>query len=194
MDPALAGLAAAAGTALVQAMARDSWETAKAKLSAIFNRHRRDDESLLIEELDAADERLRSPEEPSGNVPADELRRWAGLLADFLAEHREAAPELREFVREVRQLAARDSFSVVQEITAGRDAYAAGRDQHVFQNVDRCGFSGDDEETWRVDDLPRRHVYEGMPPRVYESPAESPGVDVHESPRIEPRGTDDDGP
>ncbi|MEV7964442.1 hypothetical protein AB0O34_00450 [Sphaerisporangium sp. NPDC088356] len=136
MDPALVTLAGAAGTALVQAMTRDTWESVKARFSTIFSRHGEDDQAELARELDVTEQRLRSPSGALEPAVDDERRRWAALLAAFLAQHGEAAPELREFVHDVRQLAARDSFNVVQQITAGRDSYTAGRDQHVFPVVD----------------------------------------------------------
>ncbi len=136
MDPALVTLAGAAGTALVQAMTRDSWEAVKTRFSAIFSRHAEVDPAELERELEASEQRLRSPSGPLEPAVEDERRRWATLLAAFLAQHAEAAPELRDFVHDVRQLAARDSFNVVQQITAGRDSYTAGRDQHLFPGVD----------------------------------------------------------
>ncbi|MEU8266787.1 hypothetical protein AB0B89_06425 [Sphaerisporangium sp. NPDC049002] len=137
MDPALVSLAAAAGTALVQAMTKDTWEAVKARFSMIFSRHGEVDQAELARELDETAQRLRSSSGPLEPAVDEERRRWATLLAAFLSQHGEAAPELHEFVRDVRQLTARDSFNVVQHITAGRDSYTAGRDQHVvFPEVD----------------------------------------------------------
>ncbi|MCW2882543.1 MAG: hypothetical protein JWQ95_6643 [Sphaerisporangium sp.] len=139
MDPALASLAGAAGAALVQAMTRDSWDAAKARFSKIFKRHSEDGEPDLALELDMTEHRLRLPADALEPAVAEERQRWAALLAAFLAQHGDAAPELQDFVQDVRQLAVRDSGNVVQQISAGRDSYTAGRDQHVFPRM------GDDE-------------------------------------------------
>ncbi|GII84343.1 hypothetical protein Ssi03_23330 [Sphaerisporangium siamense] len=131
MDPALAGLAGIASTALVQAMTRDTWETAKARLVKIFNRHRGEGDPDLAGQLEVTEERLR--ETPGSPEPAavEERRRWAAILGAFLSRHGEAASELREFVDEARRATARDTFTVVQQINAGRDSYTSARDLHV---------------------------------------------------------------
>ncbi len=136
MDPALAGLAGAAAAALVQAMTRDTWEATKARLAKIFSRHGADGEPDLALELDTTERRLCESPGPLEPIVAEEGRRWAALFAAFLAEHREAAPELQDLLRDARQLTARDSSTVAQRVTAGRDAYTAGRDLRVFSRVD----------------------------------------------------------
>jgi hypothetical protein len=136
MDPALATLAGAAGAALVQSVTKDTWEATKARVAKIFSRHGKDDEPDLGQLLDVTEHRLQSLSGPLDPVMDEERQRWAALLAAFLSQHREAASELQDFVREVRQLAARDSFTVVQQIFAGRDSYTAGRDQRVFSRAD----------------------------------------------------------
>ncbi|RCG22751.1 hypothetical protein DQ384_34665 [Sphaerisporangium album] len=112
-------------------MTRDTWDIAKARLATIFSRHRHDGDQDITGQLEITEERLRTTPGSLEPAVAEERQRWAAILTDFLGRHGEAAPELREFVREVRQLAARDSFTVVQRITARRDAYTAGRDQHI---------------------------------------------------------------
>ncbi|GAA3826808.1 hypothetical protein GCM10022226_54520 [Sphaerisporangium flaviroseum] len=154
MDPALVSLAAAAGTALIQAMTRDSWEAVKARFSTIFSRHGEIDEADLERELDLTEQRLRSPSGSLEPAMDEERQRWSSFLAAFLAQHGEAASELHDFVHDVRQLATQDSSTVVQQVTAGRDAYTAGRDQRVFLGVEGEGLSrvDDDEGPRRLDD------------------------------------------
>ncbi|MFC4586098.1 hypothetical protein [Sphaerisporangium corydalis] len=150
MDPALVSLAAAAGTALVQAMTRDGWEAAKARFASIFSRHGEVDEADLERELGATEQRLRSPAGSLEPAADEERQRWAAFLAAFLAQHGEAAPELRGFVHDLRQPAPQDTTTVVQQITAGRDAYTAGRDQCVLRTLRDNGPSRvDDEECLR---------------------------------------------
>ncbi|MFC4531344.1 hypothetical protein [Sphaerisporangium dianthi] len=139
MDPALAGLAAAAGAALVQAMTKDTWEATKSRLRTIFRRHGAARAPDLVRELDSSERRLREPSGALEPIADEEGRRWAGLIADFLAEHGDAAPEFQDLLNDVRHLAARDSFTVVQRVTAGRDAYTAGRDQRVLPGADDDG-------------------------------------------------------
>ncbi|GII78514.1 hypothetical protein Sru01_34960 [Sphaerisporangium rufum] len=137
MDPALAGLAAAAATALVQAVTKDGWEAAKARLAAILHRHGADDPAVAAH-LDRTEDRLLGAPQPAGApglvadgpAAAEERLRWALLLAAFLAEHEAAAADLRRFADDLRPPAG-DGSVVVQQVAAGRDAYTAGRDQHV---------------------------------------------------------------
>ncbi|GII66290.1 hypothetical protein Skr01_63750 [Sphaerisporangium krabiense] len=130
MDPTMAALAGVASTALVQAVTRDTWETAKARLAKIFNRHRGEDDPDLAGQLDVTERHLRAAAGSPGSA-AEERRRWAAMLGAFLSGHGEAAPELREFVDEARKATARDTFTVVQQINAGRDSYTSARDLHV---------------------------------------------------------------
>ncbi|MEU4820652.1 hypothetical protein AB0H37_02150 [Actinomadura sp. NPDC023710] len=59
-----------------------------------------------------------------------EQARWTELLAVFLVEHAEASAELQEFVTQVRRSVA-DAGHVVQNIRVDRNAFIAGRDQHI---------------------------------------------------------------
>lgn len=136
MDPALAGLAGAAGAAVVEAMATDFWSTARARLARIVGRAGRTAEEQLDRELDESAQRLSRPHS-QGGAAAAEQERWTALLAVFLAEHREFSAELQDFVGEVRRsLGDAGSAPVVQNVTAGRNAFIAGRDQHITRPAD----------------------------------------------------------
>ena len=148
MDPALVTLAGVAGTSLVQAMTTDTWETVKTRFAAILGHHDEHDRSGLTRELEVSALHLRSPSGPLEAAMDEERRRWAVLLAAYLREHGDAAPELREFALTAGN-SSRDSFTIVQRVSAGRDTYTAGRDQHVTpppatDPESRRGEGGDD--------------------------------------------------
>jgi len=140
MDPALAGLAGAAGAALIEAMTTDLWGTTKARLARIVGRSTPTTEESVARELEESAQRLNRSSPPD---PADleaEQERWTVLLAAFLVEHVEATTELQKFLHEVRRsLDASDAGDVVQNITVGRNAFIAGRDQHISMPMDDDG-------------------------------------------------------
>jgi hypothetical protein len=139
MDPVLLGLAGAAGAALIQAMTTDAWSSTRRHFLRIIGRCNSGERDALHEELDASAIKLRQEASPEA-ANSTEQARWTKFLEDFLAEHRDAAVDLRIFVAETRRLLASEAqSSVIQNLTAGRDAYIAGRDQHIIRSV------GDDE-------------------------------------------------
>ncbi|MEU8799531.1 hypothetical protein [Spirillospora sp. NPDC048819] len=140
MDPALAGLAGAAGAALVEAMTTDVWGTARARLARIIGRGVQATESDLARELEESAGRVSRLSPPEQAAVAAEQARWTALLTAFLAEHVEASAELGDFVSHVREsLADTGTVQVVQNITTGRNAFIAGRDQHISMSLDDDG-------------------------------------------------------
>ncbi|MCP9949863.1 hypothetical protein [Actinomadura madurae] len=132
MDPALAGLAGAVGAALVEAMATDFWGTARTRLARIIGRGAPAAEADLTRELEESAGRLGRQSPPERTALEAEQARWTALLTAFLVEHVEASAELQDFVAQVRRaLADTDTVHVVQNITANRNAFIAGRDQHI---------------------------------------------------------------
>ena len=137
MDPALAGLAGAAGAALVEAMTTDVWGTFRAHILRIVGRGAPADEGELARELEESASRLTRRPPPERATLEAEQARWAALLAVFLVEHAEASAELQEFVTQVRRsLANADTGRVVQNIRVDRNAFIAGRDQHFSMPVE----------------------------------------------------------
>jgi hypothetical protein len=137
MDPALAGLAGAVAAALEEAMTTDFWGTARARLARIVGRGAQAAESDLARELEESAGRVGRSSPPERAVLAAEQARWTALLTAFLAEHMDASAELQDFVRHVREaLPDADTVHVVQNITTGRNAFIAGRDQHISLTLD----------------------------------------------------------
>src|SRR5690348_9857144 len=89
MDPVLIGVAAAAGSALVQAMTSDVWTTAKQRLVGIVARDGERHGDDVARDLDVTATRLRGQSPPPPEVIAAERERWVGILERFLAEHAE---------------------------------------------------------------------------------------------------------
>lgn len=140
MDPALAGLAGAAGAALVEAMTTDIWGTARARLARIIGRGEQAAESDLARELDESAGRVSRLSPPEQAAVAAEQARWTALLTTFLAEHVDASAEIGDFVSHVREsLADTGTVQVVQNISTGRNAFIAGRDQRISMSLDDDG-------------------------------------------------------
>lgn len=139
MDPALAGLAGAVATALVDAMATDFWATARTRLARIVGRGAPAAEAELSRELEESAIRV-SRSSPPDRALAAEQARWAAQLTTFLAEHVEATAELRDYVEHVREaLPGATITQVVQNVTTGRNSFVAGRDQHISLTMDDDG-------------------------------------------------------
>ncbi|GAA1864763.1 hypothetical protein [Actinomadura bangladeshensis] len=140
MDPALAGLAGAVAAALVDAMTTDFWGTARTRLARIVGRGAQTAESDLTRELEESAGRVGRTSPPDQAAMGAEQARWTALLTAFLAEHMDASAELQGFVRHVREaLPDADTVHIVQNITTGRDAFIAGRDQHISLSLDDDG-------------------------------------------------------
>ena len=140
MDPALAGLAGAVAAALVDAMTTDFWATARTRLARIVGRGAHTAEADLTRELEESAGRVSRSSPPEQAAMAAEQARWAALLTAFLAEHLDASAELQDFVLHIREaLPDADTVHVVQNITAGRNTFIAGRDQHISLALDDDG-------------------------------------------------------
>jgi hypothetical protein len=134
----LAALAAAGGTAVVQAMATDAWESARSGVARLLGRsedpHRQevieaqldDDVALLQRAGDADRELVRQELEPV----------WRRRLATHLDQHPEAVDELRELVEQIRDRLPGEHRTVVNnQLNVVRDRgtgnFVVGGDQHI---------------------------------------------------------------
>ena len=134
-----AALAAAGGTAVVEAMATDAWESARSGIARLLgcgdDRHRReiieaqlDEDAAMLERADPGDsEQVRQELEPV----------WRRRLATHLDQHPEALDELRELVEQVRdrlpgerRTVVNNQFNVVRDHATGN--IVQGGDQHIY--------------------------------------------------------------
>lgn len=127
MDPALAGIAAAA---LIEAMTTDAWDMAKDRFVRIVDRCKRTDPSAINDELDATAAMIRSSRLSS---VAQDRSRLTQVIADLLDENAEAPRDVEVFVADLQRELGRihRQTTVSQKVEAKRDAYTAGRDQRV---------------------------------------------------------------
>lgn len=110
------------------------------KVPALFKRHGRAREQHVVEEIDRTVTRLQA-------VTGSELERerarqeagWEVLLRGLLAEHPDAAVDLKALATEINATLAdaRPGGGVVGVVNASRDAYVAGRDITVNHHPDR---------------------------------------------------------
>ncbi|MGH3801534.1 MAG: hypothetical protein ACRDTD_15645 [Pseudonocardiaceae bacterium] len=132
LTEALAALAASGGTALVAAAATDAWQSARAGFAQLFA-HGEKRQELVQARLDQTATEVERAAEPDV-VRERLLPDWQVRLSDLLEERPELAADLRELTRRVQaQLPAAQQAWVQArfDVHAGRDAYAAGRDQTI---------------------------------------------------------------
>jgi hypothetical protein len=92
-------LAALAGNALVTAAVTDAFESARAKVARLFGRGEPD--QAVERRLEATARRVTAvPEAELDQVRETLARQWETRFADLLADHPEAAGEVRAFVQE----------------------------------------------------------------------------------------------
>jgi hypothetical protein len=131
----LAAIAAAGGTAVVQAMATDSWESVKGRLAQIFGRRRPDRTGAIEIELEASRAELAGV--PKAELPAAQAihsEMWKTRLSELLEDEPEVEPELRSWIEEVRASAATSTGPVSQTVV-GLDHSQQAALGHGVQNV-----------------------------------------------------------
>lgn len=132
LTEALTALAASGGTALVAAAATDAWQFTWAGFARLFTDGERRQE-LIESRLDQTATEVERAAEPDV-VRERLLPDWQVRLSDLLEERPELAAELHELTSRVQaQLPAAQQAWVQArfDVHAGRDAYAAGRDQTI---------------------------------------------------------------
>jgi len=136
LTEALAALAAAGGTAVVGAMATDAWQATRSGVARVLSRGGSPRQEVIEAQLDEDAGVL----ERAGEADRDQVRQellpvWRRRLADYLQQHPDAAEELRELVDQVQGQLPTSQQAWVNNVTvqAGRDAFAAGRDQTFDQ-------------------------------------------------------------
>jgi hypothetical protein len=103
LEEALVALAAAGGTALVEAAATDAWTKAKERFAQLLGRG--DQQRAVV--VEGRLERTRAELLPLTGAELEQAREvrateWATRLRDVLEEHPESAEELREVVEQLR--------------------------------------------------------------------------------------------
>jgi hypothetical protein len=109
-------LAALAANAIVAAAATDAWEGLRARLARLFGRGEPD--PGVARRLDATRERLGAAA-PAGlqGAQAAQARQWETRFADLLADHPEAAGELRALLAEIGAAIPGTAGSVVNTVS-----------------------------------------------------------------------------
>ncbi|MGW0735013.1 hypothetical protein [Streptomyces sp. NPDC002851] len=95
-------LVLAGGTAVVGAMATDSWTLARARVAELFRRRGGEDRQQAIEGQLDSNARLVAEAEDSDEVRQTLLPMWQLELRSLLRRDPEAADELRALIEEVR--------------------------------------------------------------------------------------------
>jgi predicted component of type VI protein secretion system len=102
MVPALLALAAAGGTALVNAMVTDGWEGVRKKIGTLFGRGNPKQTQDTLDRLDRSHTELSQLSGADQDSARQKLAiAWQTRFEDLLAEHPDAAGELRQIVQEI---------------------------------------------------------------------------------------------
>ena len=138
----LAALASTGGTAVVTAMATDSWEGIKARFARLLGRGDAKETEAVSARLEQSRVALASA---SGSglerVRAEHEVAWRTRLEDLLEHDPGAEQELRALVAEVQALVIGSAGRVEQHATASDQAQQAVQG-HGVQNVTFGGQSG----------------------------------------------------
>ncbi|MFI7609530.1 hypothetical protein ACIBTV_31060 [Micromonospora sp. NPDC049366] len=133
-DMSAAGLAAAASAALIQAMASDLWLNVKDRAARILGRDKAGTANRVDRALEESRERLLgTAQEARDQISVVEAARWAGWVQARLDDDAAFAGAITELITVLERsgVTVDTSVTVRQNVTAGRDAYTAGRDLTV---------------------------------------------------------------
>lgn len=120
-------LATSGATTLVTAAATELWKDARAGFVRVLGRGNPEREELAGVRLDALAEAVQQAPDPQRDVVRREQALvWQTRLADLLEEDPSVAQVLRELTDELQQ---HQPAAQQQWVSAGRDAFVAGRDQ-----------------------------------------------------------------
>jgi hypothetical protein len=125
MIDSMAALAAAASTALVGAMATDTWQAARDGLLRVIGRGREDEPDRLAAQLDE-EAALVSAADDSASARQSLLPAWRLRLEQFLRTHPEAVDDLHELTRRLTAALPQTQQNWVQHVTARDNAQAFG--------------------------------------------------------------------
>ena len=130
MDPTLALLAGAGGTALVQAMMSDAWAGVRDAAARLLGRGDAEHESNTLTLLDASRRSVRQATPGSEeSVHATQSALWAARFAVVLENEPDRAVLLNALLSLAAAATATTPGANTQHISAGQNAYVAGRDQ-----------------------------------------------------------------
>ena len=133
---ALAALAAAGGTALVNAMVADGWRGVRQRFVRLFGRGN-------DKEAEAAAARLEKSHVMLAGLSGADLERaqaeqavvWGTRLSDLLEDHPEVEGELRSLISEVQAQVVGSAGSVRQQVAGFDQAQQAVQGHGVQHNV-----------------------------------------------------------
>ena len=124
-------LGTVAGTALVTAMVRDSWDTVKAAFLRSIGRTQ--DPKSLEQDLDQTRQRILDADAADPEV-ATKAADWIRWIQTYAAQDPACEQSVRDFLTTVeatdRTLLSFGGAGSIS-ITSGRDSFVAGRDQHI---------------------------------------------------------------
>ncbi|GLX48594.1 hypothetical protein Shyhy01_15440 [Streptomyces hygroscopicus subsp. hygroscopicus] len=132
-------LARTAGTAIVGAMATDTWNRTRDGIVALWRRAHPEGTEQVGSQLDATRDDLLNARARGDELSEAELRaEWQGRVRRLLVEHPDLAATLRALLEEAGALPAGRNADVGEvrmsaRATGNGRVYQAGRDQHITE-------------------------------------------------------------
>ncbi|MFY1597119.1 hypothetical protein [Micromonospora sp. WMMD737] len=121
VDAALVGLATAGGTALIGAVAEDTWQLAKNGFGRLFGRGDQAQMATTEERLERTRVAIESAGSDAERVKAEQHIAWRARLEDFLAENPGAAEELQSLIGQINAGGSSRSTGYVTQNAAAFD-------------------------------------------------------------------------
>lgn len=121
LDTALVALASAGGTALIGAVANDTWQLAKTGFGRLLGHGDQAQTATTEERLERTRAAIESAGSDSEQVKAEQCTAWRVRLEDFLAENPGAAEELRNLVGLINSNSSSHSVGNVTQNAAAFD-------------------------------------------------------------------------
>ncbi|MFJ2740537.1 hypothetical protein ACIO3O_12790 [Streptomyces sp. NPDC087440] len=137
MDPQIVAIAGTAGTAIVTAMATDSWERAREGVVTVWRRFRPEAADTVVQDFDSARDTLADALRDEDHQTESALvSAWQGHALSLLLAQPGAAEAIRELSDVLCAEAAREDrprISLHASATGHGRIYQAGRDQQITE-------------------------------------------------------------
>jgi hypothetical protein len=132
MDPAaLSALATTVSSGLIEAMMADTWDTIRTRAAKIISRGSAAKEREAIRDLEASRLSIQRAADVADSLLLRQAvgAEWSGKLRTLMEANPALADEFNGLLALIQQASPRSM--VTQHVTARRDAYTAGGDQHI---------------------------------------------------------------
>lgn len=118
LSEALLALAAAGGTALVEAVTTDAWLATKSGFLRLLGRGDRSREAVIEQQLERTRAALEAAKPDNEQIRLAQQAAWTARLEDLLSEQPEIADELRALLEQLPTTVSDSAGHVTQHVVA----------------------------------------------------------------------------